>query len=502
MDTKRVVLRIVGVGKRFGETRALEAVSLTVVAGEVHALVGENGAGKSTLARIAAGLVRQDAGTVEVDGRTLPAGSPARALEAGVRLVPQEPALCPSLSVAENVMLHALPRRAVGLDRHTLHRLAGQALRRLDADIRPDWPAGALSPGQAQIVQIAAALVGGHAAGARVIILDEPTASLTEAETQRLLAIVRHLAAGGLAVVYVSHRLAEVFACCDRISVLRDGRLAGTTRAADTTEASLIAWMVGREVAESAGRVPGGSSPGPPRLVVEDVHVLRRLHGVSLRVGAGEVVGVGGLMGAGRSTLLDALFGLRRHMHGRVRVDGCDIARRGARAAIGAGVRYVPEDRRLKGLFPALSCADNVALLDMPRLGMLGLRQRRAEAALALARCQRLRIRAASLEALPGTLSGGNQQKLLLARWLDDRCRVLLLDEPTRGIDVATKAEIHRLIRQVAASGAAVLLVSSDMPELLSLADRVVVLCRGRIAGELAGRDITQENVLRLAMGR
>ncbi len=503
-------LRVRGISRSFGSTRALDGVSVDFLSGEVHALMGENGAGKSTLGKIIAGLHRQDSGEVELDGAPLPAGSITHAFDAGVRIVHQELAQCPSLTVAENLCLHDLPRtRWRTVDRREMARRAAVLLDRIEPGIDARAPLGTLSPGHRQIVQIAAALddragTPSHREGtpgsARVIVFDEPTSSLSIAETERLLRIVRQLASGGITVIYVSHRIGEIFACCDRVTVLRDGRHVATSRVSEIDEAALVLQMIGRSLDLGRKHAPGAhDARAEPLLKVDGLSSPGRLHAVSLRVRPGEVVGVGGLVGAGRSELLDAVFGIDRRAMGCVTVAGRTIPRGRPRVSIGAGIGYVPEDRRLQGLFFRLGADENIVLPQMPRLARAGIRARRAERALVASRIAEFRVKAASPSATPGTLSGGNQQKLLIARWMHAGSRVLLLDEPTRGIDVGTKAEVYRLIRAAAERGAAILLVTSDMPELLHLADRLVVLADGRVTGELAGDQMTQENVLRLA---
>ena len=496
-------LHVEGVSKRFGPTQALDRVSVAMRAGEVHALMGENGAGKSTLGKIIAGVYRQDDGSVTLGGRRLVAGSLADAYDAGVRLVHQELAQCPNLTVAENLCLHDLPRNRFGfIDRRAMVRRASALLERIEPGIDPRAPLGSLSPGHRQIVQIAGALDEERAASsahrARVIVFDEPTSSLSIAETERLLRIVRQLAAGGITAIYVSHRMGEIFASCDRVTVLRDGRFVATSRVADISESELVRQMIGRTL-DASTRAPAPASAGEaPRLEARSIDSPGKLHAVSIRVAPGEVLGIGGLVGSGRSELLDALFGLDPGAAGDVLIDGRPV-RRSARAMMGAGVGYVPEDRRLQGLFFQLGLDENITLPAMPALSRAGIRDRRAERRLVNERMQALQVRAASPRALPGSLSGGNQQKLLIARWMGRGTRVLLLDEPTRGIDVGTKAEIYRLIRAAAEAGTAVVLVSSEMPEFLLLSNRIAVLCDGRLTGELTGDSMTQENILRLA---
>ncbi|MFZ2875185.1 MAG: sugar ABC transporter ATP-binding protein [Phycisphaerales bacterium] len=517
------------ISKRFGLTQALGDVTVRFAPGEVHALMGENGAGKSTLGKVIAGLLKPDAGRVMVDGRELRPGGLQEAFSAGVRIVHQELAQCPNLSVAENLCLHALPRTRLGLvDFRAMADRASALVHRLDAGIDVEAPLGSLAPGRRQICQIAAALDErpgtGGGAGPRVIVLDEPTSSLSVAEADRLLEITRGLAGQGLAVIYVSHRMGEIFAVCDRVTVLRDGRFVATTPVASLDEPTLVEQMIGRKLetpvrgahaaaGAGTGRTEGEAEAGairelapehatgragPVILEVRGLSSPGRLRDASLAVRKGEVLGVGGLVGSGRSELLDAIFGLDSRASGRVEVEGQRV--RSVRGAIAAGVGYVPEDRRRQGLFFDLSIHENLVLPFMRRLASaLGWRRVGAERRLVREKIAAFQIKAASAGLSPGTLSGGNQQKVLIARWMGPQTRVLLLDEPTRGIDVGTKAEVYRLVRDAAERGAAILLVSSEMPELLALSDRIIVMCEGRISGELSGEAMTQANILRLA---
>lgn len=497
-------LQALRISKRFGVTQALDDVTVSFGRGEVHALMGENGAGKSTLGKAIAGLVRPDAGRVVLDGRELAPGNLDDAFHAGVRLVHQELAQCPNLSVAENLALHDLPASRLGVvDRRAMRERAARLVHRLDPGIDVEAPLGTLSPGRRQICQIAAALDegGGRGSSPRIIVFDEPTSSLSVAEADRLLEITRELAATGLTIVYVSHRMGEIFQVCDRVTVLRDGRFVATNAVREIDEPTLVEQMIGRRLDAASRRPPRAPrSNAPPLLEVRDLSSPRRLERVSLAVEPGEIVGLGGLVGAGRSELLNAIFGLDPRSTGKVLVAGQPIRPHDPRASIDAGIGYVPEDRRHEGLFFLLGVGENVVVPFMARLaGVLGVRRMRGERSLIGERFREFQVKAASASSLPGELSGGNQQKLLMARWMGGSTRVLLLDEPTRGIDVGTKAELYKLVRAAADAGAAVLLVSSEMPELLALSDRVLVMCAGRLTGELRGEAMTQANILRLA---
>ncbi len=519
-----ILLTASGISKRFGSTQALADVSVSFRRGEVHALMGENGAGKSTLGKVIAGLHKQDSGEVSINGSVLRPGSIDDAFAAGIRIVHQELAQCPNLTVAENLCLHNLPRTRWGtVDRAAMAERAARLVHPIEPSIDVEAELGSLSPGHRQICQIAASLddeAKPGAEAARVVVFDEPTSSLSVSETDRLLEIIRGLARDGLTIVYVSHRMGEIFAVCDRVSVLRDGRFVQTSTVADISEADLVEQMIGRRLETPAGRLrsPGGEAAAlrslatgdqqvshqiksdEPSLVVRDIRSPRKLTGVSVSVKPGEVVGIGGLVGSGRSELLDAIFGIDKQATGVVSVGGRVVKTGQPRAMIAARVGYVPEDRRLQGLFFDLGIDENTVMPYMADLaGIGGVRSGSGESALVADRLEAFQIKAASPRAHPGSLSGGNQQKVLIARWMHDRSQVLLLDEPTRGIDVGTKAEIYRLIHAAADRGVAILLVSSEMPELLALSDRVLVMADGRITGELTGDEMTQKNILTLA---
>ena len=512
------------ISKRFGITQALDDVSVSFLAGEVHALMGENGAGKSTLGKVIAGLHTPDSGVIRLDGRELPLGSINDAFNAGVRIVHQELAQCPNLSVAENLCLHDIPRTRLGtVDFRAMADRADKLVHRLESRIDVTAPLGELSPGWRQICQIAAALDDRSdqdgSSAPRVVVFDEPTSSLAEAEVARLLEIVRDLANQGLCVVYVSHRMGEIFACCDRTTVLRDGKFVATSVVSEIDEPTLVEQMIGRRLqtpgvgqlrnpmaaaieAEAEGDEHHRPPPKTmtPSLVVEHLSSPGRLEDISISVRPGEVLGVGGLVGSGRTEMLDAIFGLDKAARGSLQVESKPVRIGDTRAMIRRKVGYVPEDRRRQGLFFDLGVDENTIEPVLPAIsGPLGLRRARAELALINQRFGEFRVKTAWANSLPSELSGGNQQKLLIARWMAPDVRVLLLDEPTRGIDVGAKAEIYRFIRAAADRGVAIVLVSSEMPELLALADRIVVMNAGRVAGELEGEAMTQRNILTLA---
>ncbi|MFI9273645.1 sugar ABC transporter ATP-binding protein [Kitasatospora sp. NPDC052896] len=485
-----------GLGKRFGAVRALDGVSLEFPAGQVTALMGENGAGKSTLLKILTGDHQPSEGAVLLDGVELALPTPAHARAAGIRIIPQEPEIIPHVSVAENVYAGALPHRSGRrLDRAELRRRIAADLDRLGFDrvLDPDLLGSQLTPAQRQLVEIMRALTG----EARVIAFDEPTSSLSEQEVAALFALIRRLRADGVAVVYVSHRMQEIFQLADRIAVLRDGSVAGVLAAAEADEADLVRLMVGRDL--SAMFVRQQVATDRVVLDVRDVST-DDVTGVSLRIRAGEVVGLAGLIGAGRSELALALAGDRPIRSGEVLLDGQKLGHGGPGAAIRAGLGLAPEERKAQALFLHRSIRENTSLVVLDRLRRRRFVRRSAERELAQEYADRLRVRTPSIEHEVRKLSGGNQQKVVLARWLARRPKVLILDEPTRGIDVGAKAEIYQIIADLAKEGVALLVISSELPEVLGLSDRVVVMQNGRITGELSRAEATEERILALAM--
>ncbi len=495
------LLQVRGLSKRFGASVALEDVSLDLAAGEIHAVVGENGAGKTTLMAILSGALPPDRGSLHWGGRPAAFGDVRGAQALGIGMVHQEPQLVPSLSVAENIGLGRLPRGrgpARLVDRRALREQAEQALRPLRVAIDPEQRVEELRVGERQLVAIARAL----RFGARLIILDEPTSSLSLEETGALFDVLRGLRAGGTAIAYISHRLEELRVLADRVTVLRDGRVVVTAAIAAMNNDAIIEAMSGGK--RAVGAAPGGAPAVEPALTVRRLRRHGRLHDVTLEVRRGEIVGVAGLMGAGRSRLLRTIFGAEPRDGGEVEAAGEGSGPRPVKTpprAIAAGIGFVPEDRRTMGLVLTASVAENIGLVTPPgsrRLGFLrrGLLRSLAERAVAA-----LRIKTPGVDAPVRALSGGNQQKVVLARWLGSRLRVLLLDEPTRGVDVGAKAEIHRHLRELAASGLGLLLASSELPELLALCDRIYVMRQGRLAGQLGRAEASPEAILRLATG-
>lgn len=487
-----------GIRKAFPGVQALDGVDLDVQPGEVHVLLGENGAGKSTLMQILAGATPRDAGTIEVDGHTASIATPRDARALRIAVIQQELQLVPELSVAENVLLGRLPHRFGVVDRAALSRQATAALAPLDPAIDVRQRAGALRLGAQQLVEIARAL----STNAQLLVLDEPTSALTDRETTRLFAVLRTLTARGVSVIYISHRLDEIFTIGTRVTVLRDGRSIATMPLAGTDRRALIRAMTDRDVTETTShRSAPPNAQRADRLVVHDLCTPGVLHHVSLHVRTGEIVGVAGLLGAGRTEVARAIFGIDPVSAGTIAVDGRTLALRTPRDAIAAGLGFVTEDRKREGLLLDRSVQENIALPVLRSLSRWGVMRRSAERSLATRFIDTLRIRTPSARQPVRTLSGGNQQKVVLAKWLATGARVLLLDEPTRGVDVGAKVEMHALIRTLASDGVAILLLSSDLPELLALADRTYVMRDGRVAGELQGDAQVAERVMALAVG-
>lgn len=490
-------LRFEGVTKRFGPVTALDEVSFECAAGRIHALLGENGAGKSTLIGILGGAHAPSEGTMAIDGHAVDFDqySPQAAQSAGVAVVHQELALVGAMTVAENVFLGRELRRAGRLDRRGMRDQARDALARLGSDIDPDTPVERLSVAQSQLVEIARALVF----DTKIIALDEPSAVLAGGELEALFAVVRTLRDHGVCVLYVSHRLDEVFALCDDYTVLKDGRLAGSGEVADVTTDDIIRMMVGREI--SAIFPPKHSDHGEPALEVKDLSVAGKVRDVGFTAYRREILGIAGLVGSGRSTMAQAIFGSIPVASGTVTVNGRQGPFRSPKQALRAGLAYLPEDRKQDGLALEKSVRWNMTLLLAPRLRTLArLIDAGRERELTSERVESLAIRTrADGSDLARQLSGGNQQKVVVAKWLLAEPRVLILDEPTRGIDVGSKQQIYELLRELADEGLSVVVISSELIEIIGLCDRILVLSDGHIAGELSGSEATEEAIMRLA---
>ncbi|NKZ08381.1 sugar ABC transporter ATP-binding protein [Actinomadura latina] len=494
-------LALVNVSKSFGAVRALQDVTLELHPGEVHALAGENGAGKSTVVKTFAGVHRPDAGEVRVDGEPAAFHGPADAQAAGVAVIYQEPTLFPDLSVAENIFMGRQPRAGLGrIDRRTMHAETARLFERLGVALDPQQPARGLSIADQQVVEIAKAI----SRDARVLIMDEPTAALTGQEVARLFAVTRTLREQGCAVLFISHRLEEIFELCQRVTTLRDGIYIGTDRVADITPDDLVRRMVGRDL--DALYPKQDVTPGEVALKVSRLTREGAFTDVSFEVRRGEIVALAGLVGAGRSEVARAIFGVDRWDAGAVEVEGRALPAGSPTAAMSAGLALVPEDRRQQGLVMDMSIERNMGLTQLKALrratGRGGLISRRVERDRAADWGLRLQLKYSRLSDAVGVLSGGNQQKVVLAKWLATEPAVLIVDEPTRGIDVGTKAEVHRLLSELAARDLAVLMISSDLPEVLGMADRVLVMHEGRLTAEIARADATEESVMAAATGR
>ncbi|OLF14534.1 hypothetical protein BLA60_02905 [Actinophytocola xinjiangensis] len=494
------MLQLRGIGKRYPGVLALDGVDFDVRPGEVHALLGENGAGKSTLIKVMAGVQVPDEGEYLVDGKPMTFGSPKDAHAAGVSVVFQELSQVESLSVAENVFFGRLPASPLGtVDRGTLHREARRLLERVGLTVDPGTRLGFLSVAQRQLVEIAKAL----STDAKVIAMDEPTSALSYAEIETLFDLVDRLTEQGVGIVYVSHKLEELFRLSDRITVLRDGRKVAETPTTEITADELVTQMVGRELDAMFPRMARTFDPNDTPLLEVTGLTSDMVHDVTFSVHAGEVVGFSGLMGAGRTELARALFGLDRTKAGQIRLDGRVVPRGSSPRAAERGMGYVPEDRKSDGLVLVSTIRDNMTLAVLRRLSRGGTVNRSKERGVVRDAIARLRVKAHSAEVKVATLSGGNQQKVTLARWLiKEDLKVLILDEPTRGIDVNSKSEIYKLIAGIAERGVAVLVMSSEMPELLSLCDRIHVMRDGRLVKEFDHADANQEDLMTAAIGK
>ncbi|MDZ5619705.1 sugar ABC transporter ATP-binding protein [Nocardioides sp. HM23] len=491
-----LTLELRDVAKSFGAVAALRSGTLEVRPGSIHALVGENGAGKSTLVKIVAGVHRRDAGTFRLLGADVDFGSTADSKAAGVAVIYQEPTLFPDLSVAENIFMGRHPLRgARRIDRPRMYVESEALFARLGVHIDPRRPARGLSIADQQIIEIAKAI----SLDAALLVMDEPTAALSGVEVERLFAVARSLRDEGRALVFISHRFDEVFALCDMVTVMRDGEYVSTDTVAETSVDQIVARMVGREIAELFPKVP--AEIGDVVLEVDGLNRAGLFHDVSFQVRAGEIVALAGLVGAGRSEIARAVFGVDPYDSGRVTVAGKRLPARRPRAAIAAGMAFVPEDRRQQGLVIEGTIARNVASVIRTRLDRAGIITSRAENRAAGPWAARLEVKTSALDMRAATMSGGNQQKVVLAKWLATEPKLLIIDEPTRGIDVGTKAEVHRLLSDLAGRGLAIVMISSELPEVLGMADRVLVVHEGRIAAELDRDQATPEAVMRAATG-
>lgn len=487
-------LQMTGITKTFPGIRALSDVDLAVAGGEVHAIVGENGAGKSTLMKILAGVYQPDEGEIRLAGEPVRINGPIDAGRRGIAMVYQELNLVPDLTVAENISLGDVPSRFGLVDRKALRARAERVLEELDARVRPDDLVGSLSVSQQQMVEIAKS----YARSPKIIVLDEPTSSLSENEAQSLFRVVARMKDAGIAVIYISHRLREVTELADQVTVLRDGRLIETRPAAGISAADMIRLMVGRDLTDVFPKreVPIGDTV----LEVRGLSRAGAFENVDLTVRAGEIVGLAGIVGAGRTEVARAIFGLDRADSGSIEVAGATVSGRTPRSGRDAGIAYVPEDRKRDGIIPQLTVKDNVTLASLGSVSTAGWINSAVERRVATEKATELTVSPPVIDRRVDTYSGGNQQKVVFAKWLATKPQVLILDEPTRGVDVGAKADIHKIIGELAAQGTAILMISSELPEVLAVSDRIYVLHEGRISAELP-RGASEHDVMHAATG-
>jgi rhamnose transport system ATP-binding protein len=495
-EPDHALLELAGATKSFGAVKALVNGSVALRPGEAHALLGENGAGKSTLVKILAGVHQPDGGELRINGAPVVLSGPAASRAAGVSIIYQEPTLFPDLTVAENIFMGRQPLgRGRAIDRRAMNSEARKVFARLGVELDPDRQARGLSVADQQLVEIAKAL----SLDAKVLVMDEPTAALTSVEVRRLFEVMRTLRSQGAAVLFISHRLEEVFASCQRVTVMRDGAFVRTDPIESLTVDDIIRSMVGRDLDSLFPKTD--TEPGEVVLEVTDLSRAGVFYDINLSVRRGEIVALAGLVGAGRSEVARAIFGIDRRSSGVVRVEGKELPNGAPLAAMAAGVALVPEDRRQQGLVMDLGIDQNVSLASLSRLSRSGLIRRSSERALAHIWAEKLQLKFGRMKNPVSTLSGGNQQKVVMGKWLAREPSLLIIDEPTRGIDVGTKAEVHRILDGLVAQGMAILMISSELPEVLGMADRVLVLHEGRIAAELSREEATEDTVMRAASG-
>ncbi len=494
-NSNPAILEMRGIAKSFPGVQALAGVDFTVRRGEIHALVGENGAGKSTLMKILAGVIARDEGEISFDGREINPQSAAEAQRLGISLVHQELSLAPNLTVAENIFVRREPRRLIFINWRELNSRAKELLDEFELKIAPDTPVKSLSLGARQVVEIAKAL----SVDAKLLVLDEPTSSLETHEVELLFNLLERLTARGLGVVYITHKMDEIFRIADRITVLRDGRFAGTRERGETGADEIIRMMVGRELENlyppKAGKI------GEVAFELRGLTYSGKFRDVNLKVRRGEILGLAGLIGSGRTEAMMAAIGYSPLDAGEVLLDGKPARIGSPGDALRCGIVYSPEDRKEHGLFLSHSVQANIIAASLAECSSSGFMRRSVEQSLSSGFVRDLAIRTPDLERHAATLSGGNQQKVLLAKWLATKPRVLIVDEPTRGVDVGSKSEIHHLLRRFTEEGGAVIMISSELPEILGMSDRVVVFHEGCVAGELSGDEASEERIMRLATG-
>ncbi len=496
-STNGAFLRMEGISKAFPGVQALKDVTFEAARGDIHALVGENGAGKSTLMKILTGALGRDEGQIILRGQPVEINTPSDAQTLGISMIHQELSLIPYLTVGQNIYLGQEPRAGVPgfIDWPKLYSQAQQLLNQLNVDVDARAEVQGLSIAQQQMVEVAKAL----SLNADLIAMDEPTSALTDRETEVLFDVMHSLKAGGVSLIFISHRLEEVFRIADRVTVLRDGQFIGSAPIADLDEDQVVRMMVGRELGEMYPR----AEVQREEVVLETVDLRdgRELHAVDLKLHRGEILGVAGLVGAGRTALAETLFGIRPAVAGEVQVEGRPVRLKSPREAIRLGMGFVPEDRKLQGLFMNMAVRENIVLSALDQIAVLSFVNFAKADRLAGEFVKKLDIRTPSLRQRARNLSGGNQQKVIIARWLTLKPRVLILDEPTRGIDVGAKAEIHALMSQLAQEGVGVLMISSELPEVLGVSDRILVMHEGRVTGEFSHDQATQDDIMRAATG-
>ncbi|CAB1211085.1 sugar ABC transporter ATP-binding protein [Serratia liquefaciens] len=490
------ILEMHNIAKSFGQFYALKGVNLTVYRGEIHALMGENGAGKSTLMKILAGAYIASSGEIFIDGQPFAIKGPKDALAAGITLIYQEMNLAPNLTVAENIFLGSEIQRGGLVKRGQMLLEAQKVIDRLGAQFSAGDRVMKLTIAEQQQVEIARAL---HR-NSRILVMDEPTAALSSRETHRLFELIKRLRDEGMAIIYISHRMAEVYELSDRVSVLRDGQYVGSLMRDKLSASELVRMMVGRPLSDLFNKEQG-IPVGEPRLTLHGLTDGKKVKPISLQVRAGEIVGLAGLVGAGRSELAQLIFGVRKSSGGTVEVDGKPASIHSPRDAIALGIGFLTENRKEQGLFLDLAAHENIVMATLERDGRYGLLNRRKAQRISSDAIGLLNIRVPHAQVRAGGLSGGNQQKLLISRWVAIGPRILILDEPTRGVDVGAKSEIYRIMSQMAQQGVAILMISSELPEVVGMSDRVYVMHEGSIVGELGGGEISQENIMTLATG-
>ncbi|MCP1306827.1 sugar ABC transporter ATP-binding protein [Paenibacillus tyrfis] len=491
------LLEMNDISKSFPGVRVLDQVTFNLTGGEVHALMGENGAGKSTLMKILGGIHRRDGGTVILKGTPCEIPSPSMAQSLGIAMIHQELNLIPHLTVMENIFLgrEFTYGRSGMINWGKMRQESVRFLSQLGLSIDPGIIAGELSVGQQQMIEIAKAL----SMNAEILVLDEPTAALTDREIEALFTVIESLKAKGVGMIYISHRMEEIFRICDRVTVMRDGHTVGTDRVADTNIDKLVKMMVGREIKDRFPKID--VSVGEPKLEVKGLSLPGKLQDISFAVRSGEIVGIAGLMGAGRTELAKALFGVTPARQGEICVDGRPIAIRKPVDAIRAGIALVTEDRKDEGLLLNLSVKDNISLPNLKDVSSLGFVNLSKETGISERLISQLLIKTPNGEQKVGSLSGGNQQKVVIGKWLETNPQVFILDEPTRGVDIGAKKEIYDLMNQLVSRGVAILMISSELPEVLGMSDRILVMHEGRIAGEFARGEATQEKIMHCATG-